>query len=100
MRKIFSPCTYVFRDDFVGDLIIYRNNDIIYVCEIKSERECSNISTTQGKAFKDLRSKINSLKCFNSRGGGKYKSLLAFIAQTLWYLKNLKKEEKKRKNFK
>ena len=91
LREIFPPDTYTYSDDTAADLII-SHESIIYVCEIKSEKECQDVSTTQGKAFKDLREKINSLSFLKRRGDGKYKGWLAFLAQPWWYLNNMESD--------
>lgn len=81
LKQVFPPQDFIYRDDFVGDLIIYRPNEVMFVIEIKSEKECDNVSSTKAKAFEELRVRINSLKIFDKNSKGKYKGWLAFIAQ-------------------
>jgi hypothetical protein len=88
LSQIFSPQEYEYRDDFDGDLIISKTNEIMYVIEIKSEVECATVTRTPGKTFKDLREKINSLKIFEKHGEGKYQGWLTFIAQPYDYFKS------------
>lgn len=100
LRQIFSLHDYEYRDDFVGDLIISKTCEVIYIIEIKSEIECKFLSKTNGEAFKELREKINSLKIFNSLEG-KYNGWLAIIAQPYDYFKFKKlPDDIKQKTFK
>ena len=88
LRSIYLPKDYKYRDDFYGELIILRNSDHLITVEIKSEKEVENLSTQSGNTFKELRDKINSLRCFTSRGDGKHKGWLAILAQCWDYMQN------------
>jgi len=83
LRDIFEITSYHFRDDFAGDLIIHDDTHILCI-EIKSESEVSGVSTTSGKKFKSLRTKINALPCLS----GQNKGWLAYLAQPFDYMNN------------
>ena len=88
LRRIYLPNDYTYRDDFKGELLMYRKREHLLSVEIKSEKEVENVSTTSGGAFKELRSIINSLQCLSKHGHGRHKGWLAMLAQCWDYMQN------------
>lgn len=87
LRTIYPVTDYEYRDGggFRGELLIYRENQIVISVEIKSETETKAVSSQRsGKAFKVLRDKIHSIQCL--KNNGKAQGWIAFLAQCWHYM--------------